>query len=186
MKIEADRIDGIYEITPARFQDHRGVFSRRFDASHFADYGLVSNWVQENISFSKSIGTVRGLHFQFPPSAETKLVTCISGAVFDVFVDLRLNSPSFAQWGYRVLDSEKMNTLYISKGFAHGFASLADNSTVIYLVDNEYSPESESGLLWNDPDLGITWPVTEPIISVKDSQNITIKQFVTQHKGICL
>jgi len=157
---------------------------RVYDEEIFKKAGLHRHWVQESHSRSEKKDVIRGLHFQLPPFAETKLVRCVRGAVYDVFVDLRKNSPSFGKWGNVELSEEKHNMVYIPRGFAHGFCTLTTESDVVYKVDNAYTPEAECGLLWNDPDLAIAWPVSQPVLSIKDAHNVTLKEFMRNHKYI--
>lgn len=159
---------------------------RAYDTGLFEQTGLHRQWMQENHSRSERRGIIRGLHFQFPPFAETKLVRCIRGAVLDVFVDLRLGSPTFGQWDSIELSEANKKLIYIPRGFAHGFCTLTDESEVLYKVDNVYNREHEGGLLWSDPDLGIEWPVQTPVLSEKDGRNMTLRHFIEQHKAIVI
>lgn len=184
MELKEQSLNGVYEIALNPIGDHRGFFMRSYDETFFRKNGLVTKWVQENHSFSANKGTLRGLHFQFPPFAETKVVRCVQGEILDVFVDLRKSSPSFGKWGSVILSPAKNNIMYIPKGFAHGFCTLTDNCHVMYKVDNFYSKEHENGLLWNDNELGIEWPIDSPIISEKDSHNLTLKRFIEEFNAI--
>lgn len=157
---------------------------RAYDAGAFEQAGLNRPWLQENHSRSEQQGIIRGLHFQFPPFAETKLVRCIRGAVLDVFVDLRRNSPTFGQWDRIELSESNKKMIFIPRGFAHGFCTLTPESEVLYKVDNVYNREHECGLLWSDPDLGIDWPVKTPLLSEKDSRNITLRQFIERFGAV--
>ncbi|MBP1930825.1 dTDP-4-dehydrorhamnose 3,5-epimerase [Ammoniphilus resinae] len=186
MKIEAGCLPGIYEISFTSHQDHRGSFTRIYDQEMFEKHGLQSHWVQENRSYTQKKGTIRGLHLQFPPFAETKMVRVSKGAIWDVFVDLRKGSSTFAQWGACLLQEDIDKMLYIPKGFAHGFCTLTDHCEVIYKVDNYYSPSHEGGILWNDPDLGIVWPHTFPVLSRKDEKALSLKEFIKRYEGITL
>jgi dTDP-4-dehydrorhamnose 3,5-epimerase len=183
---ESKLIEGVYEIRLEPRRDERGFFMRVYDEEFFKKAGLHRHWVQENHSRSEKKGVLRGLHFQFPPFAETKLIRCVRGAVYDVFVDLRKGSPAFGKWGSVELSEEKHNMAYIPRGFAHGFCTLSEESEVVYKVDNPYTPEAECGLLWNDPDLAIAWPVTRPVLSEKDAKNLTWKEFIEKNKYIDL
>lgn len=184
MEIRERKIKGIFEITLKPHSDSRGFFMRTFDDTILKDKGLERNWVQENHSRSEEIGIIRGLHFQLPPYSETKMVRCINGAVLDVFVDLRKDSPTFGQWDSIELSAENKKMIFIPRGFAHGFCTLTDISEVVYKVDNYYSKKNERGLLWNDKTVGINWPVDSPILSEKDKQNMTLAQFVKEYKHI--
>ncbi|WP_337183324.1 dTDP-4-dehydrorhamnose 3,5-epimerase [Shinella sp.] len=170
MQLERLAIADIIKIVPPRYGDDRGYFSEVFkDAwfrSHVADVGFV----QDNQSLSAVKGTVRGLHYQLPPFAQGKLVRCIAGAVFDVAVDLRARSPTYGRWVGAELSSRTGAQLWIPVGFAHGFATLEPDTIVHYKVTAPYSPEHDRGLLWNDPAIGIAWPVgaDDAILSEKD------------------
>lgn len=177
---------GVFEIQLSPHRDQRGFFMRVYDEEFFRKNGLHRSWLQENHSRSEKRGVIRGLHFQLPPFSETKLVRCVRGAVFDVFVDLRKGSPTFGSWGSIELSAEKHNMIYIPRGFAHGFCTLTKESEVVYKVDNPYEREAECGLSWNDPDLAISWPVAQPFLSEKDAQNITLKEFIEKYKYVDL
>jgi dTDP-4-dehydrorhamnose 3,5-epimerase len=184
MEIQTLKIPGTYEITLSPIGDSRGFFMRTFDLNGFNKYGLNKIWVQENHARSAQKGIIRGLHFQFPPYAETKLVRCIRGKILDVFVDLRKDSNTFGQWDSIELSEENKNMVFIPRGFAHGYCTLTEESEVLYKVDNFYAPEYEGGLLWNDSDIGIQWPVSDPILSDKDKRNMSFKEFVDKYKYI--
>lgn len=157
-------------IVPARYRDERGFLSEVFERRAFLEAGLDVDFVQENHSFSARQGTVRGLHFQLPPRAQAKLVRVSRGAIFDVAVDLRHGSPTFGRHVSVVVSAEEWNQLYVPVGFAHGFCTLAPDTEVIYKLTDVYAPDRERGLLWNDPALGIDWPVAEDdaILSPRD------------------
>ncbi len=157
---------------------------RTFDRHLFAESGLDRSWIQENHSRSEHKGLIRGLHFQFPPHSETKLVRCIRGAVFDVFVDLRKASATFGQWESIELSEVNKKMIFIPRGFAHGFCTLTEESEVLYKVDNAYNREYEGGLIWNDEEVGIDWPERNPILSEKDVNNMTFSSFKETYQGI--
>lgn len=184
MNFTKGKIEGIQIIELKPISDSRGFFMRAYDREIFAQHGLDRNWVQENHSRSEQKGTIRGLHFQMPPYSETKLIRCIKGSVLDVFVDLRLNSPTFGQWDSVVLSEENKKYAYVPRGFAHGFCTLTEISEVLYKVDSIYKPDYEAGLIWNDGDLNIDWKTESPILSEKDRKNITLKEFISKYKGI--
>lgn len=170
MRIEPRRLAGTYEITAEPRADERGHFMRWYDAQAFARAGLPTAWVQANESLSRR-GVVRGLHFQRPPHAETKLVRAVRGSVFDVFVDLRRGSPTFGEWDSLELSASRHNAVLLPKGFAHGFCATSEEALVSYLVDAAYAPQAEGGLAWDDPRLAIPWPLAgAPIVSAKDRQ----------------
>lgn len=177
MEIKTRKLKDVFEISLEPRIDERGFFMRTFDQSIFAESGLNFNWVQENHSRSEQKNIIRGLHFQLPPFAETKLVRCIQGAILDVFVDMRKDSPTFGQWDSIELSAQNKKMILIPRGFAHGFCTLTDISEVVYKVDNYYSKDFERGIIWNDPDLNINWPTTNPILSNKDKTNLRFFEF---------
>lgn len=184
MIIKPCGLPGIYEITVTPRTDHRGRFTRVYDQRIFENYGIACHWVQENVSLSKHKGTIRGLHLQLGPYAETKLIRVSKGAIFDVFVDLREGSPTFGRWDSVLLTEDNHKLIYIPRGFAHGFCTLTDDCEVIYKVDNYYAPAHEAGLNWRDDSLRITWPVLKPIISDKDKYLPTLQEFIKIHRDI--
>jgi dTDP-4-dehydrorhamnose 3,5-epimerase len=149
-------------------RDKRGYFMETYKQSVFASNGLPDVFVQDNHSHSMR-GVLRGLHYQKHPKAQGKLVMVLRGEIFDVAVDIRRGSPTFGTWIGRVLSSENWHMLYIPIGFAHGFCVLSDEADVVYKVTDEYAPECERGIVWNDPEIGIQWPVAQPIVSTKDA-----------------
>jgi dTDP-4-dehydrorhamnose 3,5-epimerase len=168
MRIEARKLAGTFEVFLDPRVDARGYFMRWYDRETFARAGLPTDWVQANESASQR-GTVRGLHFQRAPYAETKFVRAVQGAIFDVFVDLRRGSATYGQWDSLELSAAKANAILIPKGFAHGFCALSEHAVVSYLVDNAYASAAEGGLAWDDPQLAIPWPrVGAPLVSEKD------------------
>jgi dTDP-4-dehydrorhamnose 3,5-epimerase len=154
------------EIEPLK--DDRGFFARGFCARDFQAHGLVPTLAQCNISFNEKAGTLRGLHFQALPHEEAKLVRCTQGAIYDVAIDIRPNSGTYLKWYAAELTSENRRMMFIPHGFAHGFQTLVDKSEVFYLMSEFYYPKSARGLRWNDPTLGISWPIANQIISDKD------------------
>lgn len=161
-------LEGAYVIHLERIEDERGFFARSFCQREFAAYRLKVDVAQCNVSFNKQKGTLRGMHFQLPPRAEAKLVRCTRGAIYDVIIDLRPDSPSYCQWVAVELTADNFAALYIPEGFAHGFQTLQDNSEVLYLMFGFYAPDYASGVRWDDPAFGIQWPLTNPILSEKD------------------
>jgi dTDP-4-dehydrorhamnose 3,5-epimerase len=155
-----------------RHDDARGYFMESYNRARYAEVGIRCEFVQDNRSLSKRRGTVRGLHFQHPPHAQAKLVSVVAGAVFDVAVDLRRNSPTFGRWCGTTLSAAGAEQIFIPRGFAHAFCTLEDNTEVAYKVDGYYSAACDSGLRWNDPDLAIDWPVAPDaaVLSDKDSK----------------
>jgi len=162
-------IPDVIEIQPNVFPDERGFFLESFKESDFVSNGINEKFVQDNISHSV-LGIVRGLHFQKNPKAQAKLVTVIKGKIFDVAVDIRKNSPTYGKWVSQTLSSDEHNLLYIPEGFAHGFCVLSGEADVYYKVSNEYSPEHQDGIVWNDPSLNISWPLTDVIVSDNDKK----------------
>lgn len=154
---------------PKVFGDHRGWFTETYSKTVMEDSGLYLSFVQDNQSYSATKGTLRGLHYQLNPKAQTKLVRCTRGLIFDVAVDIRKGSSTYGEWFGIELSAENKKQLLIPKGFAHGFITLTDDVEVQYKVDELYSPEHDRGIAWNDPDIGIKWPVeVTPILSAKD------------------
>jgi len=168
-------------IKPRKFADSRGFFMETYSAPAFAELGVMAAFVQDNHSMSIKRGTVRGLHFQTPPRAQAKLVRVARGAVFDVAVDLRRDSPSYGVWTAATLTAEGGEQLFIPRGFAHGFCALADNTEVLYKVDDVYAPDCDTGLFWDDPDIAIDWPVAraEVLTSDKDARLPAFAGFVS-------
>lgn len=154
-------------IKPGAFSDGRGFFIETYKRSDFAAAGITEHFVQDNHSKSGK-GVLRGLHYQKNPSAQGKLVRCVKGAIFDVAVDIRKGSPTFGRWKGIELSEENRTMVYIPPAFAHGFVVLSESAEVIYKCTSEYSPEDDRGIIWNDPDINIIWPVKEPALSEKD------------------
>lgn len=177
MGIIKTAIKDLLLIKPKVFQDNRGFFLEFYSERTFKDSGIEIKFVQDNHSFSVKKGVIRGLHFQLPPNAQTKLVRVTRGAAYDVAVDLRKNSPTYGKWQGFELTAENFNMLYVPQGFAHGFCTLEENTEVMYKNDNFYAPESEAGLRWNDPTLNIDWPVKDPMLSEKDANAPFFRDF---------
>ena len=168
-------IPDIILIKPKIFPDERGFFSESFKSSDFQKFNLPAHFVQDNFSISKK-DVIRGLHYQKEPKAQGKLVTVFKGSVWDVAVDIRSQSPTFLKWAAAELSDENHNMLYIPPGFAHGFISLTDDVHLLYKCTNEYDPQSDAGIRWNDPDIAISWPIDNPIVSAKDAALPFLKQ----------
>lgn len=164
------RLPGNYLIDLELREDERGFFARYFCEQEFSNADLNKRWVQINNSMSCDIGTLRGLHFQRPPHAEVKLVRCLRGSIWDVVVDLRKGSDTYGKWFGATLSDKNRTMMYVPKGFAHGFVSLESDSEILYLVSDFYAPEAEGTLIWNDPDVGIQWPMQPQVLSDKDLQ----------------
>lgn len=175
MKIIDTALEEVKIIEPKVFKDNRGFFMESFNQQQFQKLGFYNDFIQDNHSLSLDKHVIRGLHYQLNPAAQTKLIRVITGAVYDVAVDVRKDSPTFGQSVGVTLTAENHHMLLVPKGFAHGFCTLTANTHVQYKVDAYYSPENDKGILWNDPILDIHWPTTEPILSDKDKQQPLLK-----------
>lgn len=170
MQTFTTRLEGVIRVVPRRFGDHRGFFAQTYTRRDYAAAGIDGDFVQDNHSLSAQVGTVRGLHFQAPPSGQGKLVRCGRGAIFDVAVDIRKGSPTFGQWVGFELSAENGAQLYVPPGFAHGFMTLLPDSEIVYKCTDYYAPETEGAVRWDDPAIGIDWPLQgEAVLSAKDS-----------------
>ncbi len=161
-------IPDVILVEPKVFPDNRGFFFESFKASDFEKAGLPTQFVQDNFSFSKK-DVIRGLHYQKNPKAQGKLVSVLKGSVWDVAVDIRRKSPTFLKWVAVELNDQNHAMLYIPPGFAHGFISLTEDVHLLYKCTNEYDPQADAGVRWNDPDIAIPWPAANPIVSTKDA-----------------
>jgi len=168
MNLQKCKLEGVRLITPVVHSDARGFFLESFSARDFEAVGIPCNFVQDNHSMSVEKGVLRGLHFQKPPFEQSKLIRVVRGSILDVIVDCRKISPTFGQWEGFELSAANHAMLYIPAGFAHGFCTLLPNTEVLYKVDNYYSKPHDSGIRWNDPAIGIKWPVITPVLSEKD------------------
>ena len=168
MKFVETPLRGAYLIDLEKHGDERGFFARAFCRNEFSETGLCDSFVQVNNSLTAVKGTLRGMHYQLPPAAETKIVRCIRGAFWDVILDLRDGSATFGQWFGAELTSENRRMMYAPRGFAHGFITLTDGVEAFYFVDEFYAPQHERGIRWNDPKFNIKWPVEPMVISQKD------------------
>ena len=175
MKITETKLNGVVIIEPDVFGDNRGFFMESWNKKKMEEGGLYYDFVQDNHSKSTVKGTLRGIHFQKGDKAQAKLVRCVKGAVLDVAVDLRKNSPTFKQWVGVELSEENKKQLLIPHGFGHGFVTLTDDVEFLYKADNYYAPEADAGIRWNDPDIGVEWGVENPILSEKDKKNPFLK-----------
>jgi dTDP-4-dehydrorhamnose 3,5-epimerase len=162
------KLGGAYVIEPERREDSRGYFTRAFCQNEFADHGLNPAIAQANVAFNRVAGTLRGMHFQFPPTAETKVVRAMRGAIVDIIVDLRPESPTYLEHVAVDLNEDNGHALYVPERFAHGYQTLVDGTETSYFVGEFYAPESEGGLSPHDPRLGLTWPLPVAAISEKD------------------
>lgn len=170
MKVVETPLKDLYIVEPKVFDDPRGYFFESFNSKTFADYGIEVNFLQDNESFS-SFGTIRGLHYQLAPYAQSKLVRVIQGRILDVAVDIRIGSPTFGKHFAVELNDNSKQMLYVSRGFAHGFSVLSNNAIVVYKCDGLYNSNAERGICFNDPDLAIDWRINEEdaIVSAKDN-----------------
>ena len=168
MKAEKTAFQKAMIIEPDAFRDKRGYFMETYHKEKYEQLGLTTQFVQDNLSYSVR-DTLRGLHYQHP-RGQAKLVQVIKGEIFDVIVDIRRGSPTFGQWTGISLSDENNRQLYVPEGFAHGFCVLSDTAVVYYKCSDFYAPENEGGILWSDPDLNISWPLKDPVISEKDSR----------------
>ena len=178
MDIERTALDGVLILTPRRFGDDRGFFSETWNRERFEEAGIKIDFCQDNHSLSAQVGTIRGLHFQAPPRAQDKLVRCGRGVLFDVAVDIRKGSPTYGHWVGVELSFENGRQLLVPAGFAHGFATRAPDTEIIYKCSDTYAPETEGALRWDDPDVGIDWDLSgAPILSGKDADAPSLADF---------
>lgn len=168
MQVRPLGLDGVFEINPRKSGDDRGFFSETYNAKSFAEAGIDLNFVQDNHSYSAAKGVVRGLHYQLPPFAQDKLVRVTRGAILDVAVDIRKSSPTFGKWVALEVSTEKWNQILVPKGFAHGFMTLVENTEVIYKVTEYYSPEHDRSIRFDDPAIGIEWPIPSSGVQLSD------------------
>jgi len=164
------KLSGAFIIEPERIEDERGFFARNWSEREFEERGLIYHLVESNIAFSHTRGTLRGMHYQAAPYGQAKLVRCTTGAIFDVIIDLRPNSPTFKEWDAVELTARNRLMLYVPLDFAHGYQTLDDNTEVTYQVSSTYHPESSRGLRWDDPAFGIPWPDADRIIIARDRE----------------
>ena len=175
MKFTETKLKGAFIVEIKQLEDERGFFGRSWCKHEMEEHGLNGNIAQANTSFSKKKGTMRGIHFQRHPNEETKIIRCTKGAIYDVIVDLRKDSPTFMQWIGVELTEDNYKMVYVPENFGHGFLTLKDNSEVYYLVTNFYTPSAEGGIRYNDPALNINWPVPVTVVSEKDRSHPDLK-----------
>ena len=168
MDIQETKLKGVYLITPQIFGDERGWFMESWSRRKFEAAGIQVEFVQDNQSFSAKKGTLRGLHYQLNPMCQAKLLRCTRGEIYDVVVDIRRGSPQYAQWMGVRISAENKKQLFVPRGFAHGFITLADDTEVQYKADNYYAPECDGNIRWNDPAIGIEWGMEPTVLSEKD------------------
>jgi dTDP-4-dehydrorhamnose 3,5-epimerase len=178
LSVESTIIPEVKIVTPRRFGDHRGFFSETYNRQRFFAAGIDTEFVQDNHSLSAAVGTVRGLHFQSEPFAQAKLIRVVRGSILDVAVDIRRSSPTYGQHAAVELSAENGRQLFVPVGFAHGFCTLEPNTEIQYKVSAYYSAANDHGLAWNDPELGIAWPIApaKAILSDKDSRQPTLAE----------
>lgn len=170
-------LDGVVIVETAAVRDERGFFIESYHQRTYAEHGLSDAFVQDNHSRSAR-GVVRGLHYQDMRAPMSKLVRCIAGAIFDVAVDLRVGSPTFGRWVGVELTADNMRQLYVPAGFGHGFAALTEGAEVFYKCGAFYAPETEGAVAWNDPEIGIDWPVANPTLSRRDQQAMSLRDYL--------
>lgn len=175
MRVVKELLEGVILLEPDVFGDHRGFFMESYNCEKFKKLQIPVSFVQDNHSLSVEAGVLRGLHYQLSPKAQTKLVRVAAGAIYDVVVDIRPGSPTIGQWAGFILSAANKRQLLVPKGFAHGFCTLVANTEVLYKVDEYYSREFDRGIAWDDPELGIDWPVSQPILSEKDRAHPALK-----------
>lgn len=168
MEVRPLALEGVLEILPPKFGDDRGFFSETYNAERFAAAGITLQFVQDNHSFSAAKGVLRGLHYQLPPRAQDKLVRVVKGSILDVVVDIRKSSPTFGKWVSLEVSAAKWNQILVPKGFAHGFVTLEENTEVIYKVTDYYSPQHDRGIRFDDPSIGIDWPLEASTLQLSD------------------
>ena len=184
MKLIETKLKDCYILEPDRFGDNRGWFSESYNKKVFEDLGLNYDFVQDNESFSAKKGVLRGLHFQNEPYTQAKIVRCTRGAVYDVAVDIRHDSPTYGMWVGVELSEENGRQLLIPRGFLHGFQTLTDNVKFAYKCDNYYNKESDGGVMYNDPDIGVVWPIKDPILSEKDKHHPKLKELIKERGNL--
>ena len=184
MKLIETKLKDCYILEPDRFGDNRGRFSESYNKKVFEDLGLNYDFVQDNESFSAKKGVLRGLHFQNEPYTQAKIVRCTRGAVYDVAVDIRHDSPTYGMWVGVELSGENGRQLLIPRGFLHGFQTLTDNVKFAYKCDNYYNKESDGGVMYNDPDIGVVWPIEDPILSEKDKHHPKLRELVKERGNL--
>ena len=180
MIFEETRLKDVHIVKLETLADKRGFFARSWCKKEFSDKGLVNDFVQNNVSFNKNKGTLRGMHYQEEPFGEVKIVRCVRGSIYDVVIDLRKHSDTYKQWMGAELNEDNRNMLYIPNGFAHGFLTLEDNTEVLYQMSEYYQPEAARGVRFNDPAFNIEWPLNgKPLISEKDNNWPNFKEQAT-------
>lgn len=170
MTFRETELSGLVLIEPVAISDSRGYFQRTFCAESFATNSLNTEWPQTNLSYTPRRGTLRGLHFQRDPAPEIKLIQCLTGRILDVIVDIRKGSATYGKWVSFELSEENHRMLYVPGGFAHGFQCLENDCRVSYMMSESYDPGLAAGVRWNDPDLAVAWPISDPLVSARDAE----------------
>lgn len=185
MNLIKTKLKDAYILEPKVFGDHRGFFMETYNAKLLDEQGFSFNFVQDNHALSKESSVLRGLHYQLEPFAQTKIVRVTKGAVYDVILDIREGSPTYGQWEGFILSEDNKRQLLVPRGFAHGYCTLVENTEFLYKVDNYYSPDHDRGIAWDDPELNINWPTSNPILSDKDTKHPNLKDLKRQfiYKG---
>ena len=186
MKLHPLPLAGAYLLEQEPFTDQRGGFNRTFDAPLLEAHGLRGRVAQAALSSNTRAGTLRGLHLQLPPASEAKTISCWAGALYDVIVDLRPNSPTRGKWYATTLRAGDDRMLYVPEGFAHGYQALEDGTTAHYTMSSPYTPELARGIRWDDPDLAIPWPLPDPVLSTRDAGLPTLADFLTGPEAAAL
>ncbi|SHK99499.1 dTDP-4-dehydrorhamnose 3,5-epimerase [Selenomonas ruminantium] len=176
MKVTETKLQGVYIVEPRVFGDARGWFTESWSERKLAEAGIRADFVQDNHSYSAQKGTLRGLHYQLNPMCQAKMLRCTRGKIFDVAVDIRKGSPQYGQWVGVELSAENHKQLFIPRGFAHGFITLIDDVEVQYKADNYYAPECDGNIRWDDPEIGVEWPLAPVILSDKDRTAPLLKE----------
>ena len=176
MKVIESLLKGVKLIEPKAYGDHRGFFLESYNEQAFHEAGIRERFIQDNHSLSREAGVIRGMHYQLTPKAQAKLIRVATGAIYDVVVDMRKGSPTYGKWEGYILSEHNKRQLLVPKGFAHGFCTITENVNVLYKVDELYSPEHDRGIAWDDPELAIEWPVSEPILSEKDGKHPVLSE----------
>ena len=175
MRVEKTKLDGVVVVEPRVFEDERGFFYESWSGARYGEHGLSASFVQDNVSRSRR-GTLRGLHLQSPPQGQGKLVFVLEGEVFDVAVDVRVGSPTFGQWVGQTLSAQNRRQMYVPPGFAHGFCVLSEHALFAYKCTAYYAPAAEISVLWNDPEIGVDWPIDAPVLSKRDAAGIPLRE----------
>jgi len=176
MQVITTNLEDVKLIETAVFGDHRGFFTESYTKDKFIAAGIRHDFIQDNHSLSAEAGVIRGMHYQLGPKAQTKLVRCVTGVIYDVLVDMRKGSPTYGKWEGYILSAYNHRQLLVPKGFAHGFCTLTPDVNVLYKVDELYSPEHDRGIAYDDPAVAIDWPMTKVILSEKDRHHPTLQE----------